>query len=134
VTCVAVVTVVLLSVAGCGKPSRTGVGMNAPSPNGCYVKVYDGERFAGQGDFLNGPRRYATLAADLPNGASWALRIRSLQVGPAATVTVWADTDFRGRSMEVGPDRAFPTLGAEMSGEIESIVVACTPAANGPSV
>src|SRR5258706_6357109 len=57
-----------------------------PNPDGCFVQVWDGQRFMGGSQFVNGPRSYPTLNA-LATEEGWAKRIRSAQAGPAATVT-----------------------------------------------
>lgn len=118
------VVVALVGTACATRQQAARFAMNAPDPNGCYVQVYDGERFLGARDFINGPRRYATLRG-LPNGAVWANRIRSLKVGPAATVTVWSDPDFQGRSMQIRVDRAYSALIEGFVAEIESMDVQC---------
>lgn len=105
--------------------------MTAPNPMGCYVKVYDEPQFRGAADFVNGPMRYNELTA-MPNAARWSKRIRSAQVGPAATVTVWTDTNFTGTSMQMGTDRAYPALPKALTGEIQSMVVNCTSARTAP--
>jgi hypothetical protein len=107
--------------------------MNAPNPNGCYIKVYDAERFGGISDFINGPMRYPMLDA-LPNGASWRNRIRSVQVGPAATASVWESRNFAGKSMQLRTDLPYPTLPEVFVAQIESMDIRCTSAAGPPNV
>jgi hypothetical protein len=123
---------VLAGVCSACAPSLVShLAMTAPNPIGCYVKVYDEAQFRGAADFVNGPMRYSTLTA-MPNAARWSKRIRSAQVGPAATVTVWTDVNFTGTSMQMGTDRAYPTLPRAVAGDIESMVVNCTSARTAP--
>jgi hypothetical protein len=89
--------------------------MNMPHPNGCYVKVYDAEGLSGTADFINGPQRYASLT-DLPNRANWAKRIRSAQIGAAASVRVWTENNFSGEALEMGTDRTYLALTDTFSG------------------
>ena len=101
--------------------------MTAPNPTGCYVKVFDQPQLRGTVDFINGPMRYAKLTG-LPNGANWNDRIRSIEVGPGATATAWADTVFTGASIELRVDTRYPTLPAALVGAIKSLDVRCTQA------
>src|SRR6478735_4375599 len=82
----------LISSAGCRPQAPPQVAASAPNPSGCYVQVFDMNRFAGVSDILNGPMRYATLNT-LPNGARWSKRIRSVRMGPIATAVAWRETD-----------------------------------------
>src|SRR5262245_33442846 len=116
----------LMCVFGCAhQPPALHVAMTAPNPNGCYVQVFEMNRFAGAADYLNGPMRYATLTR-LPNGARWSKRIRSVRMGPIATAIAWTDTDFKGRSMQMASDRTYPVLDSGFDGEIESLAIACS--------
>ena len=72
-----------------------------PHPGGCYVLVYEQARFMGAREYINGPGKYATLA-DLPFRANWRRRIRSAQVGPAASVTLWEDEQLSGNVAHTG--------------------------------
>jgi hypothetical protein len=63
--------------------------MTMPSPDGCFVRVWDGLLIGGS-DYINGPRYYPSLR-DMPGGRLWNNRILSAKVGPAAIVTAWAD-------------------------------------------
>ena len=101
--------------------------MTAPNPNGCYVKVFDQPELRGAADFLNGPRRYSTLAP-LVNGANWANRIRSVEVGPGATATAWTEVNYAGTSIEMGVDTRYPVLPPALAGAIKSLDVRCTQA------
>ena len=68
--------------------------------------------------------RYATLD-DLANGAHWNRRIRSIEVGRGATVTLWTSPNRGGKSMRLRPEARYQALPAEFSGKIESIDVGC---------
>jgi hypothetical protein len=120
---------VIAACSGCASTSdsteRTSArGVTAPNPNGCYIKVFDQPQMRGQADFINGPRRYVTLS-QLPNGANWSKRIRSLQVGPGATATMWSDVNFEGMSWAMRVDTAYPTLPPGLEGSVQSMDVRC---------
>ena len=104
-----------------------GIGtQTTPDPGGCYVLVYDGARFMGMREFINGPRKYPTLT-DLPFRANWRQRIRSAEIGPRASVTMWVDAVFRGTSQTFEPGTKHPLLAEALNGQVESIDIACPP-------
>ena len=117
----------LVVLAGCGarEPRRSGLGVPAPNPNGCYVFLYDRPDWQSTGVVLNGPARWPKLDGLFANHENWRNRIRSLDVGPAATVTVYTDTDFTGISRQLAPNSKYPRLDRELSARIESLGVAC---------
>ena len=101
-----------LAIAACGHPAPPHAAASGPNPNGCYVQVFDMNRFAGVSDILNGPMRYATLTT-LPNGARWSKRIRSVRMGPIATaVSVGEHHGFQGtvHTDGVGPNLFRPRV------------------------
>ena len=120
------VAVVLLAACS-SRLVRTPGGGSAtmPDPGGCYVLVYERPQFLGAHEFLNGPRKYSRLS-DLPFGANWRRRIRSAEVGPQASVTMWADAGFQGPSQTLGPGTKQGELADALSGRVESVDVGCT--------
>ena len=84
-----------------------------PSPDGCYVRVWDRPGFTGASDFINGPRRYDQLR-DLPGDRAWKNRIKSLDLGPTAAAVVSSEEGFRGKSAlllaESGKEGKFASL------------------------
>ena len=114
-----------IALTACATTSSSLVrGMTAPNPTGCYIQVFDGERLRGIADFINGPMRYTTLS-NLPNGADWSGRIRSIEVGPLATATIWTGPNRSGKSMDLHLDRLYPVLPAEFTGKVRSIDLRC---------
>jgi hypothetical protein len=95
-----------------------------PDPGGCYVLVYERPEFLGAHEFLNGPRKYSTLSY-LPFGANWRQRIRSAEIGPQASVTMWVDEGFHGASQTFGAGTKHAELSDALSGQVESIDVGC---------
>jgi hypothetical protein len=94
-------------------------------PGGCYALVYEHERFTGAREFINGPRRYASLG-DLPFRANWRRRIRSIYVGPAASVTMWTEKGWEGASQTISADIKEPFLSKPLSGRVQSLEISCT--------
>lgn len=122
------VCVALIVAAGCaGRPEpQAFAGMTMPSPDGCFVHVWDATQFAGTSDFINGPRDYATLR-DLPGGRLWRDRIRSATTGSVATVTLWMDENFQGPRLTLRSDTEYRQLPESVAGQTESMNIACSP-------
>jgi hypothetical protein len=99
--------------------------MTLPSPDGCFVQVWDQPHFTGASDYINGPRRYATLR-DMPGRRPSHNRIRSMDVGRSAVVTIWSDENFGGSTLRLLRDAAHPELPSGLTAQIESMVVECT--------
>ena len=95
-----------------------------PNPDGCYMQVWETAEYAGMSDYINGPREYASLRR-MSNNRSWQNRIVSVRVGPTATVTAFADEDFRGATLQLHADTAHRRLPGGIAGHIESVRVAC---------
>jgi hypothetical protein len=98
------VVIVMIAIAGCAhEPRRSGLGVSAPNPNGCYVFLYDRSDWQGAGVALNGPARWPKLNGLFANHENWRNRTRSVDVGPAATDTVYTDAAFQGSSRGLSP-------------------------------
>ncbi len=95
-----------------------------PNPDGCFVQVWDGQRFMGGSQFVNGPRSYPTLNA-LATEEGWAKRIRSAQAGPAATVTAWTGENLTGVNFVLQADHEYPTLPPGFDRTIASMSISC---------
>src|SRR5918993_5094157 len=94
-----VTTVALIATAvGCGgSRSRYAARTTMPSPDGCYVRVWDQPGFTGASDFINGPRRYEHLR-ELPGDRPWSNRIKSLHLGPNAAAVVSFEEKVQGEN------------------------------------
>ena len=122
----AVLAVLVCSVtlAACGQRQVASFrSPTMPDPGGCYVLVYEHPEFRGAWEYINGPRRYAILD-DLPFRSNWRRRIRSVHVGPTASVTMWASESFEGAGRRFPANARLTTLEA-LSGQIESLDVQC---------
>ena len=117
---------VVLSLTACGgEPKQISVGPPAPNPNGCYAFVYDRADFQGLNTVLNGPGRWQNLERVQIDQINWRNRIRSIDVGATATVTVFTEIGFTGTSRQVMPGSRLTRLEDAFSANIESIQMSC---------
>jgi hypothetical protein len=124
------VVVALIALAGCrGQPRPVGLGLPAPNPNGCYVFVYEKADWQGDRVVLNGPGRWPSVERLRVDQKDWRNRIRSIDVGPAATLTVYTNATYAGISRQFGPGSRPARLESEIRAHIESLDIAC-PASN----
>ena len=124
-TIVVLGSLVSLSALSCrsAAPSVVATGTRMPNPTGCYLQVWDQAESAGNAEFINGPVKHVHLN-DLPGRRTWSNRIRSLRLGPTANATVWADEDFRGKSMRL-TEVDYRQLPEDFSATIESLEITC---------
>jgi hypothetical protein len=123
------VPIVLAAAVSCARPI-VDAWPAAPNPNGCYVTVFDAPQFVGVRDVWNGPGRWPTLdGLQRTRRQGWRDQIRSLHVGPAATVTLFTESGFRGNSVRMNANTSQPELDAKFSGRIESLELTCRQAA-----
>jgi hypothetical protein len=95
-----------------------------PSPDGCYVQVWNDSGFAGNSDFINGPIQYGHLR-DLPNRRSWKDRISSLRLGPGASAVAWSGEQFSGQSLVLTAESDGQGIFAELPLAIQSLDIRC---------
>lgn len=93
-------------------------GSNASKTGGdCYVELFDADNFDASDDHvkLTEPGRYSTLK-NLPGAdQDWTDEADSIKVGPGATVTIWAEPDFKGSSQRLEPGSEHPHVDDEPS-------------------
>jgi hypothetical protein len=75
--------------------------------NGCWVDVFDAERFAGNARRLHGPADYPWLRV---RERDWGETIASLVVGPAAYVQCFDHRDFAGTVFWLLPNQSAERL------------------------
>jgi hypothetical protein len=121
------VLAIVAVVIGCASASRTPRQgeTTMPSPDGCFIQVWDAPRFAGITDYINGPRAFNQLRVDLPGDRVWANRIRSIKTGATTRVFVYAAEDFSGSSLRLQPDQEYPVLPEAIDGRIGSMRIDC---------
>jgi hypothetical protein len=95
-----------------------------PSPDGCYVQVWEQPGLNGASDFVNGPRRYENLR-DLPGRGRWKDRIRSLRLGPTASAVAWSHEQFRGTSLTLTADGRQRGTFEAVPSKIQSLDITC---------
>jgi hypothetical protein len=122
--CVAAVCAVVLDACSSRVDVRPLGSRTMPDPRGCYVLVYELPDFMGAREFINGPRSYPSLIS-LPFRENWRRRIRSAQVGGAASVVLWAEVGFRGASQRLAPGNSYRTLTEGIMGRVEALEIAC---------
>jgi hypothetical protein len=88
--------------------------------------VYQRANWQGARAVLNGPSKWANIERLQVDEVDWRNRIRSIDVGSAATVTVYTEPSFRGTSRQFGPGSQSARLGEELPGGIESLVMSCS--------
>lgn len=94
-------------------------GIQATEPagggEGCWVHLFEEENFDESDEHfrLTQPGRYADLDALPGTDEDWDDEAESIRVGPAATVTLFADSDFQGETLELGPGSERADLGEE---------------------
>lgn len=68
---------------------------------GCWVKLYDGQNYSGESLTLLGP----TMVRDMsgPFGINWDDKVKSVQTGPRATLSVFDDEAYQERVAEFKP-------------------------------
>jgi hypothetical protein len=115
-------------LAGCAtEPVFGRLGATAPNPNGCYVFVYEQANRLGERVILNGPGKWPSLERLRRDDKDWRKRIRSIEVGSSATVTLYTEPDFRGTSQLFGPGSDQGRFSASMSVGIQSLALSCRP-------
>lgn len=117
-------TVFATMLAACGA-GRSQQAWTMPSPDGCFVQVWDGPSFQGVSEFINGPRRYEHLR-DLPGRLSWKGRIRSLRLGPSASAIAWSSERFEGRNLPLTTDNRHADRFATLPVDVESLDIRCS--------
>jgi hypothetical protein len=126
--------------AECGARAAQNWTRTMPSPDGCFVQVWNDSGFAGNSDFINGPNQYAHLR-DLPHRRSWKDRISSLRLGPGASAMAWSGEQFTGQSLSLTADAGERGTFAVLPLEIQSLDIRCVaqfadgsvPASNPPA-
>ncbi|MES2264096.1 MAG: beta/gamma crystallin domain-containing protein [Pseudomonadota bacterium] len=95
--------------------------------SGCWTRVYDRSGYTGDSMTLAGPVALAQLRDVF--GLRWRDRVRSIEVGPKATVTVYDNANFRDQVAQFKPGQRFPDLTKRMGffDNFGSIQLTCAP-------
>lgn len=101
-------------------PSSTPSETSSAEADSCFLELFDGDDFDETDDHfvLTEPGRYEDLSS-LPGAEQdWTDEADSLWVGPAAIVTIWADTGFGGESQVLDPGSELPDADGPSSLEL----------------
>jgi hypothetical protein len=98
---------------------------NAPTQGGCWVKLYDAQNFGGESLTLAGPTSVKDMSG--PFGINWDDRVKSVQTGQKAIVTVFDDEEFEDRVAQFKPGQQVADVSKRMGffDEFGSVRVDC---------
>ena len=86
---------------------------------GCYIEAWRYKNFEGECLTIEGPGGIGDLCS---NHMTWCGSIKSLRVGPHAFVLAYADKDYKGKMISLGPGEELADLGnIKFDDEIDSI-------------
>jgi hypothetical protein len=92
----------------------------------CWIEIFNDTKYDANDPHVKimGPNEFATLKN--LSGRDWNNDIKSVIVGPNATVHVYKDKDFKGTDLALTPDQRVPDLSKlKMGNEIESMKITC---------
>lgn len=92
---------------------------------GCWVKLYDKKNFEGNVLLLIGPINVAKMID--PFGSNWENKVRSLETGPKANVTIYNNRNFQDEDKFIDPDKRIPDMSKKMGffDNFRSIMLSC---------
>ena len=101
------------------------VSRNLAMDKGCWVKLYDKRNFEGDSLLLIGPINVAKMID--PFGSNWENKVRSLETGPKANVTIYNNRNFRNEDKFIDPDKKIPDMSKKMGffENFRSIMLSC---------
>lgn len=76
--------------------------------NGCWARIYGERDFEGGALTLTGPLSMPTMLG--PFGISWKNRVRSIELGTTAVMTVFDNVDFKQKIATIGPGKRIADL------------------------
>ncbi|WP_291983215.1 hypothetical protein [Luteitalea sp.] len=120
-------TIVLSACAPAVRQSSSSASPGAPNPNGCYAFIFSDVSYAGERTVVNGPRRISSLATLPSPSGTWDGRIRSLQVGLSATLSLHAQPELSGATARFAAGTSVPRLDASLAGKVRSLNLECRP-------
>lgn len=93
--------------------------------NGCWVKLYDQKNLQGDSLTLLGPTQWAKMIG--PFGNNWENKIRSLETGPKAELTIFDNRDFKEEDKFITAGTKVVDLSRQMGffDDFRSLIVSC---------
>jgi hypothetical protein len=92
---------------------------------GCWVKLYDKKDFQGDSFTLVGPINLPEMVG--PFGFNWENKVRSLETGPQANLTIYDNRNFRDEDKFIDPNKKVPDLSKKMGffDNFRSMMLSC---------
>ncbi len=92
---------------------------------GCWVKLYDKKDFQGDSFTLVGPINLPEMVG--PFGFNWENKVRSLETGPKANLTIYDNRNFRDEDKFIDPNKKVPDLSKKMGffDDFRSMMLSC---------
>ncbi len=79
---------------------------------GCWARLYDRENFEGSSLMLAGPINLAQMIG--PFGHNWEDKVRSLELGPKANLTIYDNRNFRDQDVFISTDKKVSDMSKKM--------------------
>lgn len=92
---------------------------------GCWVKLYDKKDYQGDSLMLVGPINLAQMIG--PFGFSWEDKVRSLEVGANANLTIYDNRNFRDQDNFISAGKKVPDMSKKMGflDNFRSMMLSC---------
>lgn len=92
---------------------------------GCWVKMYDKKDYQGDNLLLVGPVNMPVMVG--PFGFNWENKVRSLELGPKANLTIFDNRNFRDEDKFIGADAKIPNMSKKMGflDDFRSMMLSC---------
>ena len=92
---------------------------------GCWVKLYDKKDYQGDSLLLVGPINLAQMIG--PFGFNWENKVRSLETGPKANITIYDNRNFRDQDKFIDPNARVPDMSKKMGflDDFRSMMLSC---------
>ena len=93
---------------------------------GCWAKLYEQKNFQGDSFTLVGPIDWSQMTG--PFGTNWENKIRSLETGPKARVTIYDNRNFKDQDKAIAAAAKVPDLSKQMGffDDFRSMKISCS--------
>lgn len=101
------------------------VSSDMSTDSGCWVKLYDKKDYSGDSFLLVGPVELPVMTG--PFGFNWENKVRSLEVGPNANLTIFDNRNFRDEDKFVDAGKKIPDMSKKMGffDDFRSMMLSC---------
>ena len=92
---------------------------------GCWVRLYDGKDYQGDSFTITGPINLPKMVG--PFGFNWDNKVRSLETGPKANLTIFNTWNFQNEDKFIDANSRVPNLSKEMGffDNFRSMMLSC---------